>query len=171
MEFYSTNNKDERVNFETALMNGLASEYGLYMMAKDQIPRLNSDTIRAMKDMTYAAIAFEVLYPFLQYDMSAEELRPLLEDAYNEEYMPTRIEEVTGKTHIMWLTDGPTYSFKDYAARFFARMLNFFLKRTGKRRVVVVATSGDTGGAVADALHNLESVDNIVFFPQGSLTE
>ena len=74
-------------------------------------------------------------------------------------------------THIMWLTKGPTYSFKDYAARFLARMLNYFLERRGLRRVVVVATSGDTGGAVADALSGLGNVDNVVFFPKGSVSD
>jgi len=71
----------------------------------------------------------------------------------------------------MWLTRGPTYSFKDYAARFFGRTLNYFLKKSDLRRVVAVATSGDTGGAVADALHGLERIDNVVFFPKGSVTE
>jgi threonine synthase len=71
----------------------------------------------------------------------------------------------------MWLTHGPTYSFKDYAARFFGRALNYFLSKGGLRRVVVVATSGDTGGAVADALYGLDSIDNVVFFPKGSISE
>ena len=71
----------------------------------------------------------------------------------------------------MWLTNGPTYSFKDYAARFFARILSHFLKKSREKRVVVVATSGDTGGAVADALHCLENIDNIVFFPKNSISE
>ena len=71
----------------------------------------------------------------------------------------------------MWLTQGPTYSFKDYAARFLGRALNYFLGAKGLKRVVVVATSGDTGGAVADALYGLERIDNIVFYPKGSISE
>ena len=94
-----------------------------------------------------------------------------LDDAYREDKIPTEIQHVTGRTHIVWLTKGPTYSFKDYAARFFARALNYFLGKRGLKRTVVVATSGDTGGAVADALHGLENVDNIVFFPRGSISE
>ncbi len=78
---------------------------------------------------------------------------------------------MTEDTSLMWLTKGPTYSFKDYAARFFGRVLNYFLERRGLRRVVVVATSGDTGGAVADALWGLNNVDNIVFFPKGAVSE
>jgi threonine synthase len=94
-----------------------------------------------------------------------------LDNAYDENEIPTEIEHVTGKTSIMWLTNGPTYSFKDYAARFFGRTLSYFLSRSGLKRIVAVATSGDTGGAVADALHGLERIDNIVFFPKGAVTE
>jgi threonine synthase len=95
----------------------------------------------------------------------------MLEDAYNDEVIPTHMQHVTGKTYIMWLSRGPTYSFKDYAARFFGRTLNYFLKQSGLKRLVAVATSGDTGGAVADALLGLDNVDNVVFFPKGSITE
>jgi len=171
IRYYSTNNKSERVSFETALMKGLASDYGLYMIAKEDIPRLEHSTIKAMKDLSYAQIAFEVLYPFLKEEIAKGDFEEILKDAYNDAEIPTYIQHVTGKTYIMWLSNGPTYSFKDYAARFFARILDYFLKRSGLRRVVAVATSGDTGGAVADALHNLERVDNIVFFPKGSITE
>ena len=81
--------------------------------------------------------------------------------------------QVLGLDHLYIKNDclNPTYSFKDYAARFFARVLNYFLKRSGLKRMVAVATSGDTGGAVADALHNQDSVDNVIFFPKGSITE
>ncbi|MFH1951411.1 MAG: threonine synthase [Pseudomonadota bacterium] len=169
--YYSTNNKSERVSFETALMNGLASNYGLYMVLKEDIPAQEPAAVQAMKGMPYAEIAFQVLYPFLKEEIGREDLRKMLEDAYDDEVIPTTVEHVTGRTHIMWLTQGPTYSFKDYAARFFGRTLNYFLKKSGLRRVVAVATSGDTGGAVADALHGLDRVANVVFFPKGSVTE
>ncbi len=171
IRYYSTNNKSERVNFETALMNGLASNYGLYMIAREDIPRVNPETIVDMKGMSYAGIAFEVLYPFLKEEIAAGEFQSILNATYDERIIPTIVQHLTGKTHIMWLSGGPTYSFKDYAARFFAKMLEHFLKKSGLRRVVAVATSGDTGGAVADALHNLNHVDNVVFYPRGSITE
>lgn len=169
--YYSTNNYDERVNFETALLKGMASNYGLYMVARKDVPILAPGRISAMRPMPYAQIAFEVLYPFLGAEIPAERLRALLDDAYREDRIPTKVQHVTGRTHIMWLTRGPTYSFKDYAARFFGRALNYFLGERGLKRVVIVATSGDTGGAVADALYGLDNVDNIVFFPKGSISE
>ena len=169
--YYSTNNPGERINFETALLKGMASDYGLYMVARNDVPVLASETINNMRTMSYAEIAFEVLFPYLWSEIPAEQLRLLLNDAYREDKIPTLVQHVTGGTHIMWLTHGPTYSFKDYAARFFGRSLNYFLGKRGLRRVVVVATSGDTGGAVADALYGLDSIDNIVFFPKGSISE
>jgi threonine synthase len=169
--YYSTNSPDNRVNFETALLRGMAPDYGLYMVSRKELPQIPIDKIMALPFMSYAQIAFEVLYPFLGSEVPEKVLRSLLNDAYREDIIPTDVQLVTGRTYIMWLTKGPTYSFKDYAARFFGRMLNYFLGVRRLRRVVVVATSGDTGGAVADALYGMKNIDNIVFFPKGSISE
>ena len=169
--YYSTNNPGERVSFEIALLKGMAPDYGLYMPARSELPRVSRDTLRAMPAMSYGEIAFRVLHPFLDSEVPDDTLRAILNDAYREDVIPTEVRQVTGKTYIMWLTRGPTYSFKDYAARFFGRMLNYFLGERHLRRVVIVATSGDTGGAVADALYGLKNIDNIVFFPKGSISE
>ncbi|HPB36789.1 MAG TPA: threonine synthase [Syntrophorhabdus sp.] len=169
--YYSTNNPNERINFEDALLRGMAPDYGLYMVPRKELPRISHEKLMAMPFMYYPQIAFEVLSPFLRSEVPEKVLRSLLNDAYREDVIPTDIQQVTGRTHIMWLTKGPTYSFKDYAARFFGRMLNYFLGVRRLRRVVVVATSGDTGGAVADALLGLKNIDNIVFFPKGSISE
>lgn len=169
--YYSTNNKSEKVNFETALLNGMASNYGLYMMARKDVPKLSPEQIKEMKDMNYSQIAFQVLNPFLSQEISQKKLEGILGDAYREDKISIDVEHVTGKSHIMWLTHGPTYSFKDYAARFFGRTLNHFLEERGLKRTVVVATSGDTGGAVADALYGLDNVNNVVFFPKGEISD
>ncbi len=169
--YYSTNNPNERINFETALLRGMAPDYGLYMVSRKDLPQISIDKIMAMPFMSYAQIAFEVLYPFLGSEVPEKVLRSLLNDAYREDIIPTDVQHVTGRTHIIWLTKGPTYSFKDYAARFFGRMLNYFLGVRRLRRAVIVATSGDTGGAVADALFGMKNIDNIVFFPKGSISE
>jgi threonine synthase len=169
--YYSTNNPSERANFETALLVGQPKDYGLYMIARKDLPKFSSSQIRDMQDMSYAEIAFHVLNPFLSSEIVPAKLKELLNDAYREDKIPTKVQHVTGRTYIMWLTQGPTYSFKDYAARFYGRLLNYFLQQRGLRRTVVVATSGDTGGAVADALHGLDNIDNIVFYPKGEISE
>ncbi len=167
ISYYSTNNKNLSVSFQEALLEGLAPDYGLYMIARENIPQLSKNKILAMQNQPYAKIAFEVLNPYLGEEIGEKDLRELLNDAYSEEKIPTKIQKVNETTFIMWLTSGPTYSFKDYAARFFGRTLNYFLGKKGLKRTVVVATSGDTGGAVADALHGLDNIDNIVFYPKG----
>ncbi len=169
--YRSTNNRSDKVNFETALLRGLAPDYGLYMIDRAAMPKLDMETIRSMRSMSYGRIAFEVLAPYLGAEIPADDLEALLEDAYRENVIPTELQRVTENTSLMWLTKGPTYSFKDYAARFFGRTLNYFLERRHLRRVVVVATSGDTGGAVADALWGLSNIDNVVFFPKGAVSE
>ncbi len=169
--FYSTNNKSVKVNFETALLKGLAPDFGLYVVAREEVPILPKQKILSMKNMTYPQIAFEVISPFLSDEIPSQELKELLDDAYRSDKIPTKIQNVRDGTYIMWLSNGPTYSFKDYAARFFGRALNYFLGKRGLKRTVVVATSGDTGGAVADALLGLGNVENIVFFPKGSVSD
>lgn len=170
IKYYSTNDKSKKVSFETALLTGQPEDYGLYMVKRSDLPTLDPAQIKAAGGQSYAQIAFQVLNPFLGSEIPPDELKKILQDAYREDRITTRVERVTGKTYIMWLTRGPTYSFKDYAARFFGRALNYFLDRRGLRRTVVVATSGDTGGAVADALYGLDNVDNVVFFPAGSIS-
>ncbi len=100
IRYYSTNNTSERVTFETALMKGLASNYGLYMIAREDIPLLQASTIEAMKGLSYAQIAFEVLFPFLEEEIPRNNLVEILEDAYDETAIPTTIQHVTGKTFI-----------------------------------------------------------------------
>ena len=168
--YHSTNNPNETVNFETALLNGMASNYGLYMFHRRDTPKLSPGLIRDMGSQSYAEIAFQVLNPFLGSEIPREKLEAILNDAYREDKIPTQVQHVTGNTHIMWLTKGPTYSFKDYAARFFGRALNHFLAERGLKRTVIVATSGDTYGAIAHALYQMDAVDSIGFFPKGSVS-
>ncbi len=164
--YYSTNDKSKRVNFKTALLTGQPDDYGLYMIPRSEIPKIPIEKIQEMPNKTYAQIAFDVLNPYLQSEISRKDLRELLRDAYSRTIIPTYIRKIDYKTNVMWLSQGPTYSFKDYAARFFGRALNYFLEKEDKKKTVLVATSGDTGGAVADALCGLPSVDNIIFFPK-----
>ena len=86
--YHSTNNKSERVNFETALMNGLASNYGLYMISRNDIPKLSSEALKSMKGMSYARIAFEVLNPFLSAEVKEKDLKAMLDDAYYDAIIP-----------------------------------------------------------------------------------
>ncbi len=169
--YHSTNNRTENVSFRDALLKGIASRYGLYMMPRSAIPRLNSSDINDMGSKSYAEIAFTILFPFVSPDIKEKVFLDILKDAYNESIIPVDLQNITVETYILWLSKGPTYSFKDFAARFFGRVLNHFLDESGLKRTVIVATSGDTGGAVADALQGLSNISNIVFYPKNSISE
>ena len=169
--YHSTNNRKEKVGFKEAILNGIASNYGLYMMERPRLPKISEADIKGMAKKSYAQIAHRVLLPFVIPDISEKDFEDILEDAYNESVITVEIQNITSSSYLMWLSKGPTYSFKDYAARFFGRVLNYFLGRDNLKRIVVVATSGDTGGAVAHALLGLENVVNVVFFPEGSISE
>ncbi len=169
--YHSTNNPDEKVTFKEAILNGIASNYGLYMMDKKDVPKITTNELSEMRKMSYAEVAYKVLKPYVVPDINEKDFLEILIDAYNEEIIPVNVQHVTGKTYIMWLSKGPTYSFKDFAARFFGRVLNYFLSKSGMKRTVIVATSGDTGGAVAHALYKLPSINNIVFFPGDAISE
>ncbi|PIN76998.1 threonine synthase, partial [Candidatus Woesearchaeota archaeon CG10_big_fil_rev_8_21_14_0_10_34_8] len=168
MRYYSTNNNAERVDFDTALLNGMASNNGLYM--PEFIPRLSQSKIKDMKGAPYADIAYTVLSAFLD-TIPSSDLKSMLDEAYDESVIPTKVQQVADNKHILWLTKGPTYSFKDYAARFYGRALNYVLGKRGERRTVFVATSGDTGGAIADALYGLENIDVVIFYPKNSISK
>jgi len=169
--YHSTNNRKEKVGFRQAILNGIASDYGLYMMDRSAVPKLTLQDIKGMESKNYAEIAYTVLLPFVSPDIGDKEFMNLLEDAYDETIIPVDLQEITENISLMWLSKGPTYSFKDFAARFFGRVLNYFLGKGSLKRTVVVATSGDTGGAVAHALLGLENVSNIVFFPKDAISE
>ena len=153
--FRSTNNPAERVGSSRTAQGLRRPTYGLYTVARADIPRIGPGRIRAMPDMSYGEIAFQVLHPYLA-------SRSRTATSLSSSTMrtgPTRFRPKSSALTKTRISCGsrkrPTYSFKDYAARFFGRVLDYFLVRRGLRRVVVVATSGDTGGAVADALCGL----------------
>jgi len=170
MQFFNTSDTTQRASFKEALLEGQAPNYGLWMVNRDEVPKLPHSILKGMGNMRYSEIALHVLNPFLDMDIPKTKLEEMLHDAYDERIIPTSIQQVDKRRNIMWLTEGPTYSFKDYAARFFGRALSYFLTIDGLQRVVLTATSGDTGGAVSDALHRLPNVHVVVFYPEGEIS-
>lgn len=162
VRYYSTNDRNDTATFSEALLRGMGNNYGLYMMAKDELPKIDANSLLGMP---YSDIARVVLQPMV--DIPVGKLDAIVRDAYQG--IEPSFEEAGNRT-IMWLTNGPTYSFKDYAARFYGRALDHALLERGMRRTVLVATSGDTGGAIADALFGLDNVDVAVFYPSGSIS-
>ncbi len=117
--------------------------------------------------MSYPQIAYEVVKPYLGDLITDSALRNMLQDAYNYE-IP--LERVYDEKYVLRLDQGPTCSFKDFAARLMGRMIQYFLKEDGKSIIILTATSGDTGSAVAHAFYGLDNIKVVVLFPEKEVT-
>jgi threonine synthase len=160
MMLYSTNLASPDVDLKAALLTGQAPDKGLYMPR--EIPRIPLDEIIGFRDKTYPEIAFAVLRRYTQGLIPDDELMRLCVECYNYE---VPLQRVYGRSFLMRLDQGPTASFKDFAARMMARMMRYFLAQEGGELVILTATSGDTGSAVAHAFHNVDRISMVVLFP------
>jgi threonine synthase len=158
--FSSTNGQSPAVSLREAMLAGLAPDRGLYFPEK--FPQITSSEISAFTKLPYHEIAFRVLSKFTDGIISEKDLAAICRDAYNFE-IP--LEKVYDRVVVMRLDQGPTASFKDFAAQFMARILGKFLQEDGRQLTILTATSGDTGAAVAHAFHNVPGIRVIVLFP------
>jgi threonine synthase len=158
--FSSTNGQSPAVNLREALLRGQAPDRGLYF--PQSFPHLASDEIAAFARLPYHEIAFRVLSKYTDGVIPSDLLSAICRDAYN---FDIPLEKVYNRVVVMRLDQGPTASFKDFAARMMARLLGRFLKEDGKHLTILTATSGDTGAAVAHAFHNVPGIRVIVLFP------
>ena len=163
--YYSTNLKAEPVSFKNALLKGIAPDKGLYMPF--EIPTLSQEEINAFSNMEYYEIAFEVIHKFLKDDIPADDLKALIKDAYNYE---VPLEKGYDRKFVLRLDQGPTASFKDFAARMMGRLMNYYLTKQDRKLLILTATSGDTGSAIANAFYGLDNIKVVVLFPENEVT-
>ncbi|MCX7886863.1 MAG: threonine synthase [Verrucomicrobiae bacterium] len=161
--FYSTNGRAPLVNLRQALLQGQAPDRGLYL--PQRFPQLATDELVGRP---YPEIAFEVLRRYTAGVVEEPVLLAFCEDAYN---FDVPLERVYESVYVMRLDRGPTASFKDFAARLMARLIGHLLRESGQRLVILTATSGDTGSAVANAFHRVDGVEVLVLFPLGEVSE
>ena len=166
IRFYSTNRGVAPVDLRAALLQGQAADKGLFL--PDRIPPFAPSELAALRDKSYAEIAWTVLQRFTAGVLDDARLRELCEDAYDYE---VPLERVTGRRWLLRLDRGPTASFKDFAARLMARWMGAFLAEARGELVILTATSGDTGSAVAHAYHGVPSVKSVVLFPVAEVSE
>ena len=166
IKFFSTNGHLDRVDFKGALLAGQAPDKGLYM--PEMFPSLSPETIRNFPQMSYHQIAYQVIKPYLGDLVEESALEDMLKDAYSYE---VPLERVYDGKYLLRLDRGPTCSFKDFAARLMGRLMQYFLKEEGRSMIILTATSGDTGSAVAHAFYGLENIKVIVLFPEREVTE
>jgi threonine synthase len=174
LKYYSTNRHldnlpgitpfRESVTFREALLMGQAPDEGLFM--PEQIPVLPIETFKALRGAPYTDTAMAVAEVFLENEISAGELRQIIDDAYD---YPVPLENVFARKYILRLDQGPTASFKDFAARMMARLMSVFREK-GKRLNILVATSGDTGSAVGEAFRGVDGIDVTILYPRDEVS-
>ncbi len=166
MKFYSTNKKSSPVSFREAVINSLPDDNGLYF--PEEIPELDFLFLETMDYYSVHDIGYEVLRHFCLEDIPEEKLKEIIQEAINFE-MP--VVEVEQSIHSLEMTHGPTYAFKDVGARFLARCLGYFNETAGDEVTILVATSGDTGGAVAAGFYNVPGVNVVILYPSGKVSD
>ena len=167
MQYYSTNNPTTRESLETAVVKGLAADRGLYMPTS--IRPLPQEFFDNIQDMSLQEISFRVAECFFGEDIPAEDLRQIVYDTMSFDIPAVR---VTDNIYSLELFHGPTLAFKDVGARFMARLLGYFNKKQGGDRLVnvLVASSGDTGSAVANGFLGVPGIHVYVLYPKGKVS-
>lgn len=163
--YYSTNLRSPEATFREALLKGLAPDGGLYMPVS--FPPLTHDELRSFSAKEYYEIAFIILNKIIGNEINKQDLLNICLDAYNFE-LP--LEKVTDRKYIMRLDQGPTASFKDFAARMMSRLMQYYLALNNQHLTILTATSGDTGSAVASAFYGLKNINVIILFPGNEVT-
>jgi len=165
ISYYSTNLKSPEVTFREALLNGLAPDGGLYLPIK--FPLLSKSQLESFSSKKYHEIAHLILSKIIGNEINNEDLMNLCLTSYD---FDIPIEKVRERKYILRLDQGPTASFKDFAARMMSRLMQYFLSLNDQHLTILTATSGDTGSAVASAFYGLKNISVIILFPDAEVT-
>ena len=167
MIYYSTNKKAPVATLEKAVVKGLAEDRGLYM--PEQIRQLPNEFFDNIQDMSFQELSYQVADAFFGEDVDAESLKRIVYDTLS---FDCPVKRVSDNIYSLELFHGPTLAFKDVGARFMARLLQYFIKKEGETKEVnvLVATSGDTGSAVANGFLGVEGIHVYVLYPKGKVS-
>ncbi|MDA9500790.1 threonine synthase [Bradyrhizobium sp. CCBAU 11357] len=169
--YISTRGEAPELGFCDVMLTGLARDGGLYVPAV--WPQLPSETIAGFFGRPYWEVAVDVIRPFAGGEISDAELGRMANEAYATFRHPAVVplRQMSPHQFVLELFHGPTLAFKDVAMQLISRLMDHVLEKRGQRTTIVVATSGDTGGAAVEAFAGLENVDLIVLFPHGRISE
>jgi threonine synthase len=166
MRLYSTKNTQKFVSLSEAVFKGLPEDNGLYM--PEFIPRLSDDFFKNLKNYSFQALAFEVARQLLRGGIPENDLQAIIEKSIN---FPAPIVSLDENTHILELFHGPSLAFKDFGARFMAQLMSYFNRQNERELVILVATSGDTGGAVAAGFYKTAGIKVVILYPSGKVSD
>jgi threonine synthase len=165
MLFYSTNQKTPPVTFREAVLKGLADDGGLFM--PESFPVMSAGWIETLPKMTLPELSIEIAKRFVDGEIREEDLVEIISDAF---YFDAPVRQLGETLFVLELFHGPTLAFKDFGARFMARMMSYFVAESNRELTVLVATSGDTGGAVADGFWNVDGIRVVLLYPRGKVS-
>ena len=165
MQFYSTNKKSPLISLREAVLKGLAPDGGLFM--PETIPRLPLDFFETLHTRALPDMAFEVAKHFVGQDIPDQDLRRIVEEAIN---FDAPLIKLSGNIEVLELFHGPTLAFKDFGARFMARLMSYLIETEEQDLIILVATSGDTGSAVANGFYNVPHTRVVILYPSGKVS-
>ncbi|MFA6598447.1 MAG: threonine synthase [Ignavibacteriaceae bacterium] len=165
MKFYSTNNKHLTASFREAVLTGIAYDGGLFM--PNEVPHLPENFFRNIENYSFREIGFEVAKLFID-DIDETDLRTILSNTIS---FPAPLIQLAENISILELFHGPTLAFKDFGAKFLANLLTHYLKDEKKETLILVATSGDTGSAVANGFYEKEGIKVALLYPSGKVSK
>ncbi|HEX2606874.1 MAG TPA: threonine synthase [Flavisolibacter sp.] len=166
MNYFSTNNPRITVSFRQAVIEGQPEDRGLYFPT--EVPLLGKALFTSLKSWSREDLGYHVMRSYAGADIPEPVLQKIVAETVN---FPFPLVQVSGNIASLELFHGPTLAFKDVGARFMSRCLSYFAGKGTKKYTVLVATSGDTGGAVADAFHEVENVNVVILYPSGKVSE
>ncbi|RAJ16222.1 threonine synthase [Olleya aquimaris] len=166
MNYYSLNHKAPNTTFKDAVVKGLAPDKGLYF--PERITPLPASFFENIDDLCYNEIAFEALQQFVSPDIPKDVLKTIIEETLSFDFPVVKLNDTISTLELF---HGPTMAFKDVGARFMARCLGYFNQNNTNEVTVLVATSGDTGGAVANGFLGVKGVNVVILYPSGKVSE
>lgn len=175
MKYCSTNKKIKNKTFKEVLFDGLAPDGGLYM--PESFPTIDSKFLKELPKKGFVEIALEISKLYID-DISESELKKIMEDAFSKEAFPveregfpTPLVKIEDNLYVEELWHGPTSAFKDFGARFMSRTMGYFLRKSNRELEIIVATSGDTGSAVAAGFYGVPNLKVYILYPSGKVSD
>jgi threonine synthase len=166
MKYYSLNNKAIKVSFQEAVIQGLAPDKGLYF--PETISQLSQSFFEDIENLSNEEIAFKTIKQFVGDEIPEAELKQIIAETLSFDFPLVQVEE---NIYSLELFHGPTMAFKDVGARFMSRCLAYFNRDKDQKNTVLVATSGDTGGAVASGFLGVKGVEVVILYPSGKVSD
>jgi len=166
MHYFSTNRKSPHVSFRDAVLSGQPEDKGLFFPST--IPRLSNDWLKSLSTHSNEQISFDVIRPYVAGEIPDDILFTICAETVNFDFP---LVSLTDRISTLELFYGPTLAFKDVGARFMSRTLQYFSRDNAEKTIVIVATSGDTGGAVAAGFHDVEGIEVVILYPKGKVSK